>query len=94
MGHEQLLNTLKTLHAQLSSMDEIDAESQAMLQTVTDDIHRILELKSAPKQDAAEDADPSFSVRIRDTLIELESRHPRVGDVLERLTDGLASMGI
>ena len=92
MNRDELLNTLKTLHAQLSSAGEIDAETQKMLQTVTSDIQNVLESGSGVKE--VDDAGKSLSERIRDTLIEFEARHPHVGGLLERITDGLAGMGI
>jgi hypothetical protein len=92
MNRDELLNTLKTLHTQLSSLGEIDAETQTMLQTVTSDIQNVLDSGSAAQVD--DDSGKSLSERLRDTLIEFEARHPHVGGLLERITDGLASMGI
>ena len=92
MNQEDLRNTLATLHAQLSSAGEIDAETQAMLQTVTSDIQRLLE--PGTTETVAQDSGDSLSERLRTTLIEFEARHPHVGGLLERITDGLSSMGI
>lgn len=92
MDQDELLNTLTTLRSQLSSAEEIDAETQMMLQTVTDDIQKILD--SRAPSGAVDESDTSFSARLRESLIELEARHPHVGGLLERITDGLASMGI
>ena len=92
MDNDQLLSTLKTLHSQLSSAGEIDAETQTMLQTVTADIQKIQESRATTG--AADESETSFSERLRETLIELEARHPHVGGLLNRITDGLASMGI
>lgn len=92
MNQEELRNTLTTLHAQLSSAGEIDTETQAMLHTVTSDIQRLLEHGSP--ETVAEDSSDTLSERLRTTLIEFEARHPHVSGLLERITDGLASMGI
>ena len=92
MDNSHLLSTLTTLHSQLSSAGEIDAETQAMLQKVTGDIQKILESRAAMR--ATEESEISFSERLRETLIELEARHPHVGGLLNRITDGLANMGI
>ena len=92
MDNDQLLSTLKTLHSQLSSAGEIDAETQTMLQTVTADIQKIQESRATTG--AADESETSFSERLRETLIELEARHPHVGGLLNRITDGLANMGI
>ncbi len=92
MDNTQLLNTLKTLHTQLSAAGEVDAETQAMLQTVTGDIQKIFEGRQTIG--ATEESETSYSARLRESLIELESRHPHVAGILERITDGLANMGI
>lgn len=92
MNRDELLNTLKTLHTQLSGAGDIDAETQKMLQTVTSDIQNLLKAGSAGQ--GADESGKSLSDRLRDTLIEFEARHPHVGGLLERITDGLASMGI
>ena len=92
MNRDELLNTLKTLHMQLSSAGEIDTETQTMLKTVTSDIQKLLDNRSAA--DVDDDSGKSLSERLRDTLIEFEARHPHVGGLLERITDGLAGMGI
>ncbi len=92
MDQDELLNTLTTLRSQLSSAEEIDTQTQMMLQTVTDDIQKILDSRTA--SGVVDESDTSFSARLRESLIELEARHPHVGGLLERITDGLASMGI
>ncbi len=92
MNQEELRNTLTALHTQLSSIGEIDTETQAMLQTVTSDIQRLLEPNVTGA--AVEESSDSLAERLRTTLIEFEARHPHVGGLLERITDGLSSMGI
>ena len=92
MNQEDLRNTLITLHTQLSSAGEIDATTQAMLQAVTSDIQHLLEHGTTGT--VADESDDSLSERLRNTLIEFEARHPHVGGLLERITDGLSSMGI
>lgn len=89
MEQHELLNTLKAVHAQLTQSGEIDPETQRLLQTVTVDIQHALEAKSG-----AEEPDDSLAERIRTSLIEFEVRHPTLGGLLERMTDGLASIGI
>ena len=92
MNQEDLRNTLATLHAQLSSAGEIDATTQAMLQAVTSDIQRLLE--HGTTETVSDESNDSLSERLRTTLIEFEARHPHVSGLLERITDGLASIGI
>jgi hypothetical protein len=92
MNQQDLRNTLLTLHTQLSSAGEIDATTQAMLQAVTNDIQHLLE--HGTTRTVADESDDSLSERLRTTLIEFEARHPHLGGLLERITDGLSSMGI
>ncbi len=89
MSQHELLTTLKTLQTQLSGAGEIDEPTQKMLQNVTRDIQSLLAGTTS-----ANDADNSLTERVRATLIEFEVRHPHLGGLLERITDGLASIGI
>ena len=89
MEQHELLSTLKAVHAQLAQSGEIDPETQLLLQTVTDDIQNALAAKSG-----TEAADDTLAERIRTSLIEFEVRHPTLGGLLERMTDGLSSIGI
>ncbi len=89
MNTQRLRETVRALQSQMAEAGEIDAETQALLQTVNDEVKRIL--TSGTETSAA---DNSIAERLRETLIEFEVRHPHVGGLLERITDGLASMGI
>ena len=89
MEQHELLNALKAVHAQLTQAGEIDPETQRLLQTVTADIQNALDAKSGTS-----DPDDSLAERIRASLIEFEVRHPTLGGLLERMTDGLSSIGI
>ena len=76
MNHEDLRNTLMTLHMQLASAGEIDKETQAMLQIVTSDIQRLLEPNATGA--VVEESSNTLAERLRTTLIEFEARHPHV----------------
>lgn len=89
MGQHEILANLQSLHTQLSSAGEIDEATRRMLETVTSDIQKLLE-----NQSAASPSDGSVSESLRNTLIEFEVRHPHLGGLLERITNGLASIGI
>jgi hypothetical protein len=89
MQQHDLLATLSTLHEQLSGAGEIDSETQKMLKTVTADIQSVL---AGQTTDA--NSEGSLSERLRETLIEFQVRHPHVGGLLDRITDGLSSIGI
>jgi len=89
MNREELLTNLQQLHQQLTDGGTLDPETRAMLETVTSDIRHALDQEAL-----AADGDESLSEQIRLKLIEFKARHPNLSGILERITDGLASMGI
>jgi hypothetical protein len=89
MNREELLANLKQLHEQLTEGGVLDPETRAMLDTVTSDIRNALD-----QEVLAPAGEEPLSERIRLKLIEFEARHPNLSGILERITDGLASMGI
>jgi DNA-binding transcriptional LysR family regulator len=95
MNREELLEALQSLHKELEAGQELDEETRRMLQTVTNDIHDVLDQKaSPPDDDSTNNAENTVSDRLRETLIEFEARYPQIGGLLERLTNGLSNMGI
>ena len=88
MSREELKQTLGTLHETLSEVSEVDDKTRDLLHDITSDIERLL----ADEQPTA--PDESFSGRLKDLVVEFEARHPQIGGLLERLSDGLANMGI
>ncbi len=46
--------------------------------------------------DGPEGAEPAatYSSRLKEMVFEFEANHPKIGSLLERLSDGLANMGI
>jgi len=93
MNRDELLKTLETLHATLDDTTEVDDKTREMLRKVTDDIQQVLREDSEAKEPDASDTN-SLSEQLRETLIEFEARHPQVAGILERLTSGLANLGI
>lgn len=92
MPQHELISTLQSLHAQLNDSKDVDPETRAMLKTITDDIQRLVD-----KTESSETENQSASHEaksLREMLIEFEVRHPHLGGLLERLTDGLSSIGI
>jgi predicted RND superfamily exporter protein len=91
MNRDELLNTLQSLHDELESTPDVDQQTRQMLQTVTADIRDVLDQDG---ESANSESPESVSERLRETLIEFEARHPQIAGILERLTDGLANLGI
>lgn len=97
MNREEILKTLQTLHSELAAVDNLDDQTRQQLQAVTDDIQRVLtgaEPAVGGQGDGGGEGDQSLSQRLKELVIDFEVRHPIIGGLLERVTDGLAGMGI
>jgi hypothetical protein len=90
MKPEEMLMTLKLLQDELESAESIPPEHRKSLQMLTDEIQQTL-ASGTP----ANGTDPdTLSRRMKESIIEFEVRHPIIGGLVERLTDGLSGMGI
>ncbi|MCA9059449.1 MAG: DUF4404 family protein [Planctomycetaceae bacterium] len=92
MAPEDLKNALQSLHHELQDTSNLDDSTRQLLQSLVQDIQSALD--KSPSEDDTAAADPSLSERLRQAVIEFEVRHPQIGGILERLTDGLANLGI
>lgn len=91
MSREQLLQNLKQLHQLLQEENHPDAETRRLLQTATVDIQKVLESTTETVDNVPAE---SFAEQLRVALLGFESRHPQISGLIERITDGLAGMGI
>lgn len=98
MNQDELREMLQELHAELAQADQIDAKSLELLNKLTADVDRIV---LGEKPDAggdpatsADDSELSYSDQLRSMVSTFETRHPVVSGLLERLSDGLANLGI
>jgi hypothetical protein len=89
MTEDDLSNTLATLHETLNETTEVDDPTRELLLGVAADIQRLLTSGDEPGS-----SDEIISNRVREMVVEFEVRHPHIGGLLERLSDGLANMGI
>lgn len=95
MNQDELRATLQQLHNELAAADEIDTKSLELLNQLTADVDRIV----TGSQDGtpampADESDMSYSDQLRGMVSTFETRHPVVSGLLERLSDGLANLGI
>lgn len=90
MNAEEMLSLLKSLQNELSSADTLTPEHRESLQSLTQEIQQTLSDGTSPDPGAA----ATLSERMKESVIEFEVRHPIIGGLVERLTDGLAAMGI
>lgn len=91
MNRDEMLQTLTALHDELATADNIDAETRQMLKSLTGEIEKVLNTTDTSGDN---DLSRSLSTQLKESVIEFEVRHPIIGGLLERLTDGLANMGI
>lgn len=89
MVRDELRNTLAGLHDQLGQTSDVDAQTRELLLSVTADIERILADDQSPSE-----VDESLTQRLEDAMRQFEAEHPMIGGLLQRLSDGLANLGI
>lgn len=96
MNQDELRETLQQLHTELASADEIDTKSLELLNQLTADVDRIVSgTKDGSSPEVADgDSEMSYSDQLRSMVSTFETRHPVVSGLLERLSDGLANLGI
>lgn len=87
---------LKTLHADLASTGEVDAELKDLLRQLDGDIKTLLERRL--QEDAGHEATDSttygLAERSQEITAKFAARHPRLEPALRELGNILASMGI
>ncbi len=90
MNAEEMLSVLKSLQEELSNADSLHPDQRKSLQALTNEIQETLAKGAAPDRAAT----ATLSERMKESVIEFEVRHPIIGGLVERLTDGLSGMGI
>jgi len=88
MERQQLIKTLEQLHDDLAGVEQVDPETLAKLQSLTDDIQRILD----EQQESGEEVEP-VSNGLKDLLLRFEADHPQLANSVGRVADALAAMG-
>jgi len=94
MNPEEMLTILKSLQEELADAESIHPDHRKSLQTLTDEIQQTLASGAPTNTAASADESKTLSQRMKESIIEFEVRHPIIGGLVERLTDGLAAMGI
>ncbi|TFG97067.1 MAG: DUF4404 family protein [Myxococcales bacterium] len=87
---ENLRNRLAELHAELESVDALDADGRDALERV---MHDIQDLLARAEDDEGRDA-PSLADRLRDAGRHFEESHPALTATVGRVVDALAALGI
>ena len=96
MNPEEMLSILKSLQEELADAESIHPDHRKSLQSLTREIQQTLASHSSVNAVTSVDstATSTLSQRMKESVIEFEVRHPIIGGLVERLTDGLAAMGI
>ncbi len=87
MSATELQHALDTLHRELSSTDDVDAETRAMLAEAMREIAAKLEGK-------APSTPTGLSERVRGAVQLFEGRHPALVNAVGRVADALAAAGL
>jgi len=90
MPEKKLAEVLSELHESLTRADEVDTETREQLKTLLGDIQRIL---GDPENRDAGAMEPVMN-DLQSVLLRLETEHPYSAGLLNRLAEGLASLGI
>jgi hypothetical protein len=87
---------LKTLHADLASTGEVDAELKDLLRQLDGDIKILLERRLAEDADAGEPDSTTYGLaeRSQEITAKFAARHPRLEPALRELGNMLSNMGI
>ncbi len=89
MNANELKNALQSLHADLSSANQLDPEMIALLRTLDSDIHAILQNQKEKPQ-----AMTDLSEQAQAYAARLAAEHPTLELTLRTLADTLGKMGI
>ena len=90
MPKHQLQDLLQELHRSLKSTDELDDETRQAVQSLTEDLQRLLKRDG---EISADDVEP-VSGNLQELLLQFETEHPQITGILGRLASSLANLGI
>lgn len=90
MKKTHLLAALNQLQDELARAGSIDPAVRERLQRATDELRQALDRDELP---AADELEPASS-GLRSLLLRFEADHPQLSDVVGRVADALAAMGI
>jgi hypothetical protein len=89
MSNEQLRAQLEQLHAELRLADALDPQQRKLLQTLADDIQRLLNSNESQPHHYR-----SLGERLSENMAELEASHPQITLMMRQTIDSLTPLGI
>jgi hypothetical protein len=93
MPQRRLREVLRELHQSLDRSPDLDAESRAELERTAREIQEALDRDEAEEETASE-LFSDWSESLSRALERFEDNHPRLTDVVNRLSTALADLGI
>ena len=90
MEKQELINTLRALHDDLSQAERVDPEAERLLRAVTDDIDRLLD----DETDGPDEDGGSLSGRLQSMVLDWEAEHPRIARLIGQAATALSNLGI
>lgn len=90
---ERLRATLSELHAELESLQRVDPEVRALLETTIHDIHRAM-AAPANRPPPSPDEHASLAERLSEAATRFEGQHPTLSGAVGSVIDALGQMGI
>lgn len=94
MSPEKLRATLAELEAELQQADDLDPESRVRLEQVAKDIAAALKRSDPSLKDLKLERPHTLSEQLTDSVESFRAQYPTLAGVVQRLTDGLAQLGI
>lgn len=90
MPQDELKQTLKSLHDELSQHPTLDPEERQLLTRLAEDIDGVLH----PAAPTPAEEHGSLIERAADARRDFEVTHPQLAAIIGRIADGLAQLGI
>ena len=96
MTAEELSQTLRKLHEELSGNPELDENTIHSLRALLGEIQVAIDRVEGDEPQAADspESSPAVGQRLQLVIREFEARHPRLTLTLSQIADRLAAMGI
>jgi hypothetical protein len=89
MDRQRVLEALEVLRGELAGSAQVNEESRAALEGVTDEIRKLMEQTEAPVDPEA----PTAS-GLREALQGFEAEHPQLTGAINQVAAALANLGI
>lgn len=90
MQKKEILSSLRDIQEDLSRQSGVDHETLDHLHTLVTDMERLVQQTDEVRKAEVE----PIASRWQKTLRRFESEHPHLTDLIARVTDGLANLGI